>query len=74
MFSRLYESILRESDKAYKAKVGSKWLGDHKLVDDEKKAHQFESETEPRQIINQMKKDGKIDKNVSIDIKAFNEK
>lgn len=53
------------SDKTYKAKVAGKWLkANGKLVKNKKDADTFESKTEPTQIINQLKKDGKLPKNV----------
>lgn len=55
--------ILNESDDTYKAKVNGKWLKGNKLVKDKKDADTFESKTEPTQRINQMKKDGKLNKN-----------
>lgn len=60
---QLFDSILNEADDTYKAKVNSKWLKGNKLVKDKKDADTFESKTEPTQRINQMKKDGKINKN-----------
>ena len=59
----LFEHILQESDETYKAKVNGKWLSGNKLVKDKKDADTFESKTEPTQRINQMKKDGKLNKN-----------
>lgn len=59
---------LRESDDTYKAKVQDKWLKGNSLVKDKKDADTFESKTEPTQRINQMKKDGKIDKNAKITV------
>lgn len=56
-------STILESDDTYKAKVNGKWLKGNKLVKDEKDADTFESKTEPTQRINQMKKDGKLNKN-----------
>lgn len=55
--------ILNEADDTYKAKVQGKWLKGNKLVKDKKDADTFESKTEPTQRINQMKKDGKLNKN-----------
>lgn len=54
---------MSEADDTYKAKVQGKWLKGNKLVKDKKDADTFESKTEPTQRINQMKKDGKINKN-----------
>lgn len=62
---------LRESDSTYKAKVQGKWLKGNSLVKDKKDADTFESKTEPTQRINQMKKDGKIDKNAKITVKEI---
>lgn len=55
----------QESDKTYKAKASGKWLSGNKLVKD---ADTFESKTEPTQRLNQMKKDGKLNKDVKIDV------
>lgn len=61
-------------DKKYKANIGkNKWLKGNSFVDDEYDADTFESKTEPTQRINQMKKDGKISKNVNISISEFEE-
>ena len=60
---QLFDNILNEADDTYKAKVNGKWLKGNKLVKDKKDADTFESKTEPTQRINQMKKDGKINKN-----------
>jgi hypothetical protein len=60
---QFFDSILNEADDTYKAKVNGKWLKGNKLVKDKKDADTFESKTEPTQRINQMKKDGKINKN-----------
>lgn len=59
---------LRESDDTYKAKVNGKWLKGNSLVKDKKDADTFESKTEPTQRINQMKKDGKLDKNAKVTV------
>ena len=59
---------LGESDKTYKAKASGKWLSGNKLVKDEKDADTFESKTEPTQRLNQMKKDGKLNKNAKITV------
>lgn len=63
MNKELFDSILNEADDTYKAKVNGKWLKGNKLVKDKKDADTFKSKTEPTQRINQMKKDGKINKN-----------
>lgn len=60
--------IMKESDKTYKAKAGKKWLKGDKLVKSKASADSFESKTEPTQRLNQMKKDGKLDKDVNIDV------
>lgn len=63
---------VNESDNTYKAKVtGKGWLKGNSLVKDKKDADTFESKTEPTQRINQMKKDGKIDKNAKITVKEI---
>lgn len=59
---------IQESDKTYKAKASGKWLSGNKLVKDEKDADTFESKTEPTQRLNQMKKDGKLNKNAKITV------
>lgn len=65
---------LFESDNKYKAKVAGKgWLKGNGFVDDENEADTFESKTEPTQRINQMKKDGKLNKNAKITTKALKE-
>ena len=61
-------STILESDDTYKAKVNGKWLKGNKLVKDKKDADTFESKTEPTQRINQMKKDGKLNKNAKPNI------
>lgn len=63
MNKELFDSILNEADDTYKAKVNGKWLKGNKLVKDKKDADTFESKTESTQRINQMKKDGKLNKN-----------
>lgn len=60
--------IMKESDKTYKAKAGKKWLKGDKLVKSKASADSFESKTEPTQRLNQMKKDGKLDKDANIDV------
>lgn len=62
-FAMPFSTTLNEADDTYKAKVNGKWLKGNKLVKDKKDADTFESKTEPTQRINQMKKDGKINKN-----------
>lgn len=73
MKEELFESILSEADKSYKAKVGGKWLKGNGFTDKEKNADTFESKTEPTQRINQMKKDGKISKNAKVSTKEISE-
>lgn len=68
-FDELVEKCnIQESDKTYKAKASGKWLSGNKLVKDEKDADTFESKTEPTQRLNQMKKDGKLNKNAKITV------
>ena len=62
------ECFMSESDKIYKAKAGKKWLKGDKLVKSKAVADSFESKTEPTQRLNQMKKDGKLDKDANIDV------
>lgn len=62
------ECFMSESDKTYKAKAGKKWLKGDKLVKSKAAADSFESKTEPTQRLNQMKKDGKLDKDVNINV------
>lgn len=71
MKEELFENILSETDKSYKAKVGGKWLKGNGLTEKEKDADTFESKTEPMQRINQMKKDGKISKNANVSTKEI---
>lgn len=47
-------------DFRYKAKVDKKWLKGRSLTDHKEDASEFETESEPTQIINQLKRDGKI--------------
>ena len=62
-FAMPCNTTINEADDTYKAKVNGKWLKGNKLVKDKKDADTFESKTEPTQRINQMKKDGKLNKN-----------
>ncbi len=55
-------------DFRYKAKVGKKWLKGRSLTDHKEDASEFESESEPTQIINQLKRDGKIPQKAEIKI------
>lgn len=60
---------VNESDDTYKAKVtGKGWLKGHSFTDKKADADTFESKTEPTQRINQMKKDGKLNKNAKPNI------
>lgn len=47
-------------DFRYKAKVDKKWLKGRSLTDKKEDATEFENESEPTQIINQLKRNGKI--------------
>lgn len=47
-------------DFRYKAKVDKKWLKGRSLTDHKEDATEFETESEPTQIINQLKRDGRI--------------
>lgn len=67
-FAMPFNTTLNEADDTYKAKVQGKWLKGNKLVKDKKDADTFESKTEPTQRINQMKKDGKLNKNTKSNI------
>lgn len=66
-------------DYKYKAQVGDFWLQkdsyskEWSVCDDKDEADEFESETEPRQIINQMKRDGKVKKDTKIKIHKMKE-
>ena len=78
MQSKLFESILKEAkDYKFKAKVGDFWLQKDgkgwRLCDDKAEADEFESETEPRQIINQMQKDGEIKESSEVEIVKIEE-
>lgn len=74
-----HNTALKESkDYKYKAKVGDFWLQkdvnkEWSVCDDEAEADEFESETEPTQIINQMKKDGKVKKDTKYKIVKIKE-
>ena len=78
MQSKLFESILKEAkDYKFKAKVGDFWLQKDgkgwRLCDDKAEADEFESETEPKQIINQMQKDGEVKETAEIEIVKIKE-
>lgn len=78
MQSKLFESILKEAkDYKFKAKVGDFWLQKDgkgwRLCDDKAEADEFESETEPRQIINQMQKDGEVKESSKVEIVKIEE-
>lgn len=60
--------------KQYVAKVGNLYLQGKDITSDIEEADIFESETEPRQRINQMKKDGKLNKKAKVTIKALESK
>jgi hypothetical protein len=60
--------------KQYIAKVGNLYLQGKDTTSDIEEADIFESETEPRQRINQMKKDGKLNKKAKVTIKALESK
>ena len=70
-----YQQMLKESsDYTYRAKIGDNLYLQGNFQDgwdttsDPDEAATFESKTEPTQIINQMKKDGKISKNAKLNI------
>ena len=52
----------------YKAKVDKKWLKGRSLTDHKEDATEFETESEPTQIINKLKRDGKIPQKAVIKI------
>ena len=52
----------------YKAKVDKKWLKGRSLTDHKEDATEFETESEPTQIINKLKRDGKIPQKATIKI------
>lgn len=55
-------------DFRYKAKVDNRWLKGRSLTDHKEDASEFETESEPTQIINQLKRDGKIAQKAKIKI------
>jgi len=55
-------------DFKYKAKVDKKWLRGRSLTDHKEDASEFETEQEPIQVINQLKRDGKIPQKATIKI------
>lgn len=59
--------------KRYIGKIDNLYLQGEDTTSDIEEADIFESETEPRQRINQMKKDGKLNKKAKITIKALDE-
>ena len=78
MQSKLFESILKEAkDYKFKAKVGDFWLQKDgkgwRLCDDKAEADEFESETEPKKIKNQMQKDGEVKETTEIEIVKIKE-
>jgi hypothetical protein len=60
--------------KQYIAKIGNLYLQGKDTTSDIEEADIFESETEPRQRINQMKRDGKLNKKAKVTIKALESK
>lgn len=68
-----YANLQEAKDYKYKAKVGNLWLTGKSLKNDKSKGDEFESETEPRQRVNQLKKDGKISKNSKVSILKIEE-
>lgn len=52
----------------YKAKVDKKWLKGRSLTDHKEDATEFETESEPTQIINKLKRDGKVPQKAVIKI------
>ena len=52
----------------YKAKVDKKWLKGRSLTDKKEDATEFETESEPTQIINKLKRDGKVPQKAIIKI------
>ena len=52
----------------YKAKVDKKWLKGRSLTDHKEDATEFETESEPTQIINKLKRDGKVPQKAIIKI------
>ena len=52
----------------YKAKVDKKWLKGRSLTDKKEDATEFETESEPTQIINKLKRDGKVPQKATIKI------
>lgn len=73
------ESLQESKDNNYIAKIGDKLYLQGNSQDgwdttaDAEEAAVFESKTEPTQIVNQMKKDGKISKNTSVSVEKFRE-
>ena len=70
-------SLREEKDYKFKAKVGDFWLQKDgegwRLCDDKDEADEFESDTEPKQIINQMQKNGEIEESSKIEIVKIKE-
>ena len=60
--------------KQYIAKIDNLYLQGKDTTSDIEEADIFESETEPRQRINQMKRDGKLNKKAKVTIKALESK
>lgn len=69
------ESHIKETkDNKYIAKVGSFYMNfDGSMKDDRDECDRFESETEPRQIFNQLQKDGKLSKDAKLKIEKYQE-
>jgi len=65
--------VVEGRDYIYKAKVDSKWLKGRELVSSKKDADNFESETEPMQRINQLKKKHKIRKGAKVKLVRMKE-
>lgn len=59
--------FVSESDKTFEDEAGKKWIKGDKLRKSKASADSFESETKPTRRLNQMKKDGKLDKDAKID-------
>lgn len=60
-------------DKLYKVKIGDFWLREKDICDDKDEADTFENKTEPTQIIDQMKKEGFINKDTKIEFVELKE-
>ena len=61
-------------DYRYIARVGSLYMNfDGSMKNDRDKCDRFESETEPTQIFNQLKRDGELDKNAKLKLEKVEE-